>query len=101
MDSRFLCLMASVALFFTACGEPSASDATEVTINLSEEDEGAFSANSGPAETPPNAKSESKPPPTGRPRIWSEVKLHEAVRAANPGYTGNGHSTKGTCVSAN
>lgn len=90
MDSRFLCLMASVALFLAACGEPSASDATEVTINLSEEDEGDLSADSGPAETPPNAKSESEPPPTGRPRIWSEVKLHEAVRAANPGYTGNG-----------
>ena len=28
------------------------------------------------------------PPP--QPTFWSEVKLHEVIRAANPGYTGNG-----------
>ena len=90
MDSRFLSLIASAALFLTACGEPSASDATEVTVTLAGEDEVALSAVSGPAETLPAAKSEPKPAPIGRPRIWSEVKLHEAVRTANPGYTGNG-----------
>ena len=33
---------------------------------------------------------ESAPAPPVAPQFWSEVTLHEAIRAANPGYTGNG-----------
>lgn len=41
-------------------------------------------------ETPePVAEGESQAK-DAQPTFWSEVKLHEAIRAANPGYTGNG-----------
>lgn len=47
-------------------------------------EEDASSAEGAPAAEPVK----ETPPP--QPTFWSEVKLHEVIRAANPGYTGNG-----------
>ncbi|MCG8601617.1 MAG: hypothetical protein MI807_15855 [Verrucomicrobiales bacterium] len=33
---------------------------------------------------------QKKEAPPAKPTFWSEVKLHEVIREANPGYTGNG-----------
>lgn len=44
-----------------------------------------------PAENePPADVVEEKPAPPKQPAYWSEVKMHEVIRAANPGYSGNG-----------
>jgi hypothetical protein len=51
----------------------------------------------GDAPSPPSPTKEeavtpapATPPTTAAPQFWSEVKLHEVIRAANPAYTGNG-----------
>lgn len=45
-----------------------------------------------PPESDASGQVETAPPPAppSAPVIWSEVSLHRAIRAANPGYTGNG-----------
>ncbi len=68
-----------VSLFVVSCGDsPPASPAAE-----SEQS----------AKTPvPAVKAvpAASSAPAVAPQFWSEVKLHELVRAANPGYSGNG-----------
>ena len=63
-----------IAALISACGESPAPPAAE--------------QNAMPGVSP---ASEPIPAPApGTPQIWSEVKLHEAIRAKNPGYSGNG-----------
>ncbi len=64
----------SLSLFLFSCeeAEETPSGEGEVTIN------------DVPAEVTP------APKPTTQPVFWSELKLHEAIRSANPGYSGNG-----------
>lgn len=87
MDFRFLSLLAFAALFLTACSEPPASEvsgnavAPEATEASPDDGSKQAAAKPGPA---------SKAASVSNPRIWSEVTLHEAIRSANPGYSGNG-----------
>ncbi len=74
MNFRPIFLSACLPLLLVSCGEGN-DPATESTPNVDA---------AAPAE-----KTERAPAPQ-QPQFWSEVKLHEAVRSKNPGYSGNG-----------
>ena len=65
-----------------SCGE--VEESAEPTVEGGEQTE-AKSAESKPIEEKPVAKA-----PPAQPKFWSEVMLHDAIRGANKGYTGNG-----------
>ena len=79
MTLRPVSALTFVSIFVVSCGDsPPASPAAE-----SEQ----------PAKTPVPVVKEVPVASIARavaPQFWSEVKLHEVIRAANPGYSGNG-----------
>ena len=88
MYFRFLSLLAFAAVFLTACSEPPASEPSRNAVATEEAPE--ESPDDGPKQAAAKSGLASKPAPVAGPRIWSEVTLHEAIRSANPGYSGNG-----------
>ncbi len=66
---------------------------TLLTLSCGRDTDAPATVEKGESETPvaahePPAPTVKEPDPA--PQFWSEVKLHEVIRASNPGYSGNG-----------
>lgn len=82
--SFILAAMLPLLAGVSSCGGPDSGDAETAPPAL-QRDEGP----GHPADAPDAAAASPAPPPATS-VVWSEVKVHEAIRGANPGYTGNG-----------
>ncbi|MEM9281723.1 MAG: hypothetical protein AAGA96_07855 [Verrucomicrobiota bacterium] len=83
MHLRLFLFLGFSAVVACSCGD-STSEVDETPLPVG--------ANPAPSEEAPkgSAKAANQPKTSQQPPFWTEVKLHEAIRSANPGYSGNG-----------